>query len=359
MQSIPFLCSLKHQAVKIASKLNNVLQQEFPREGDMDYVWFNFKPSFEPTEENKPEWWSTCCKNKIPYVFVGINQEYKCYEVTVFFIKHVEQQEWLRLKTKLKKSLQFDGIEAKGPSEDTKEWFKKYNEEMHSPTYSPSDVINFLGNKNRSGFIRHKNGNFEKFKMNNICAYCNAGYGNNKPFPKNWKGLCKRCKQVQYCSRKCQRAHWSKHKKTCKEQKETFKKQKKKYKKEKKQHGKPAVTNTVLRFKDKESFAEWKRKNNKNLEFVEAVSIPVTEEIRGNLEPSKLSSSTNVVMGKIKRLDRVRVLRGETLECGIVDYVSDERIDYVVQGKKYTCDHNAVHSVSPYRGFTKGNSTNS
>ena len=148
-------------------------------------------------------------------------------------------------------------------------------------------------------------------------------------------------------------------KKHVRNKKKHLKSKKKKYKKEKKQHGKPAVTNTVLRFKDKESFAEWKRKNNKNLEFVEAVSIPVTEEIRGNLEPSKLSSSTNVVMGKIKRLDRVRVLRGETLECGIVDYVSDERIDYVVQGKKYTCDHNAVHSVSPYRGFTKGNSTNS
>ena len=59
-------------------------------------------------------------------------------------------------------------------------------------------------------------------------------------------------------------------------------------------HGKPAVTNTVLRFKDKESFAEWKRKNNKTIEFVEAVSIPVTEEIRANLEMSKLSFTSNL-----------------------------------------------------------------
>ena len=65
---------------------------------------------------------------------------------------------------------------------------------------------------------------------------------------------------------------------------------KKRYKKELKKYGKSTKKATVLNFKDKEEFEEWKRENNKDIEFVEAVNIPVTEEQRASMQTTKLSS---------------------------------------------------------------------
>tara|TARA_B100001093_G_scaffold514208_1_gene587735 strand:- start:2630 stop:3229 length:600 start_codon:yes stop_codon:yes gene_type:complete len=66
-------------------------------------------------------------------------------------------------------------------------------------------------------------------------------------------------------------------------------KQKKRYKKELKKYGKSTKKATVLKFKDKEEFEEWKRENNNDIEFVEAVNIPVTEEQRASMQTTKLS----------------------------------------------------------------------
>ena len=65
------------------------------------------------------------------------------------------------------------------------------------------------------------NGKTRVLKQIPICANCNKGYGKNPPFPRNNNGtccggICTRCKDVRYCSRDCQREHWSIHKKTCK-----------------------------------------------------------------------------------------------------------------------------------------------
>lgn len=52
--------------------------------------------------------------------------------------------------------------------------------------------------------------------MHKMCASCQAGYGINPPFPESGM-LCGGCKNVHYCDRKCQRAHWKEHKPKCKE----------------------------------------------------------------------------------------------------------------------------------------------
>jgi len=85
--------------------------------------------------------------------------------------------------------------------------------------------------------------------------------------------------------------------------------------------------------------------------YVKELSKVPTSELKKQVEAKKKRSR------KLKRLDRVRVLRGGTLEEGIVDRVTNDSIDYVVEGKKYTCDHTAVHSVSPYRGAKYGRIT--
>ena len=288
MQSLSLLAATKDQAVKAAIHLNNVLVKEFPLrstlfwECNMDFIWFNFEPNFAPTKENAPAWWSACTRNKMPYVYVGIRQEHNCYAVSVRGI-YVEAEAWPRLKGLLNDSLTFDGMESKPPTTHSQELFDKYNKHMKSGNYSPEEIQKFLTNPNRKGFVTDTSGKVHSFRMDNICAYCNAGYGNNKPFPPTGKGLCGRCKQVQYCSRECQKAHWPTHKKTCK-------KQKKRYKKELKKYGKSTKKATVLKFKDKEEFEEWKRENNKDIEFVEAVNIPVTEEQRASMQTTKLLS---------------------------------------------------------------------
>lgn len=288
MQSLSLLAATKDQAVKAAIHLNNVLVKEFPLrstlfwECNMDFIWLNFEPNFEPTKENAPAWWSACTRKKMPYVYVGIRQEHNCYTVSVRGI-YVEAEAWPRLKGLLNDSLTFDGMESKPPTTHSQELFDKYNKHMKSGNYSPEEIQKFLTNPNRKGFVTDTSGNVHSFRMDNICAYCNAGYGNNKPFPTTGKNLCGRCKQVQYCSRECQKAHWPTHKKTCK-------KQKKRYKKELKKYGKSTKKATVLNFKDKEEFEEWKRENNKDIEFVEAVNIPVTEEQRASMQTTKLSS---------------------------------------------------------------------
>ena len=143
----------------------------------------------------------------MPYVYVTIRQEHNCYAVSVRGI-YVEAEAWPRLKGLLNDSLTFDGMESKPPTTHSQELFDKYNKHMKSGNYSPEEIQKFLTNPNRKRFVVDKRGNVHSFRMDNICAYCNAGYGNNKPFPTTGKGLCGRCKQVQYCSRECQKAHW-------------------------------------------------------------------------------------------------------------------------------------------------------
>ena len=58
--------------------------------------------------------------------------------------------------------------------------------------------------------VLHKGAKDAK-RMLNQCAFCNA-----KP-PKGGPSFCKcsRCKEISYCSAKCQKLHWPQHKKVC------------------------------------------------------------------------------------------------------------------------------------------------
>ena len=296
MQSLSLLAATKDQAVKAAIRLHEVLVKEFPFPRKTDFIWFNFEPDVVPTKENAPEWWSACTRKKMPYVYVTIRQEHNCYVVSVRGI-YVEAEAWPRLKGLLNDSLTFDGMESKPPTTHSKESFDKYNKHMKSGNYSLEELIKFTNNPNRKRFAVDKRGDVRMYRRINICEYCNAGYGKNKPFPTTGKNLCGRCKQVQYCSRECQKAHWPTHKKTCK-------KQKKRYKKELKKYGNLTKKATVLNSKDKEEFEEWKRENNKDIVFVEAGNIPVTEEQRASMQTTKLSpkiSSHRVVPEDVMR----------------------------------------------------------
>ena len=52
-------------------------------------------------------------------------------------------------------------------------------------------------------------------KFDRICHACNAGYGNNPPFPPNGK-RCGGCANIYYCNVECQKKHWPTHKHECK-----------------------------------------------------------------------------------------------------------------------------------------------
>lgn len=286
MQSLSLLAATKDQAVKAAIHLNHVLVKEFPLrstlfcECNMDFIWFNFEPDVVPTKENAPAWWSACTRKKMPYVYVTIRQEHNCYAVSVRGI-YVEAEAWPRLKGLLDDSLTFNGITTTH-SQELFDRFAKYNNLIKSGNYSLEELIKFVNNPNRKRIAVDKRGNVHMYRRINICEYCNAGYGKNKPFPTTGKNLCGTCKQVQYCSRECQKADWPTHKKTCKEKKERYKEELKKY-------GNLTKKATVLNSKDKEEFEEWKRENDKDIVFVEAGNIPVTEEQRASMQTTKLS----------------------------------------------------------------------
>jgi len=304
MQSLSLLAATKDQAVKSAIHLNNVLVKEFPFrstlfcERNMDFIWFNLEPGVAPIKENAPAWWSACTQKKMPYVYVTIPQEHNCYAVSVRGI-YVEAEAWPRLKGLLEDSLTFDGMESTPTthSQELFDRFAKYNNHIKSGNYSLEELIKFTNNPNRKRFAVDKRGNVRTYRRINICEYCNAGYGKNKPFPTTGKGLCGNCKQVQYCSRECQKAHWPTHKKTCEKQKERYQEELKKYENLTKKA-------TVLNSKDKEEFEEWKRENNKDIVFVEAGNIPVTKEQRASMQTTKLSpkiSSHRVVPEDVMR----------------------------------------------------------
>ena len=82
---------------------------------------------------------------------------------------------------------------------------------------SPGEMMKFLsGPSGREKAFLDKNGNEVVAVMNKVCGACNKGYGLNPVFPEGGK-KCARCKQVHYCNRECQRAHWKTHKPNCKE----------------------------------------------------------------------------------------------------------------------------------------------
>jgi hypothetical protein len=81
------------------------------------------------------------------------------------------------------------------------------------------EALKMLGSDDLKKTVTDVDGKPHVWVTNNVCAYCNKGYGRNPPFPtvngKPTGGVCKRCKNVRYCSKACQRAHWSIHKTQC------------------------------------------------------------------------------------------------------------------------------------------------
>ena len=62
--------------------------------------------------------------------------------------------------------------------------------------------------KNSKLFVKWKNDVLNRKKYCSFC--CNGTYNRRKDFH-----VCKRCKNAYYCNKKCQKMHWSEHKKNC------------------------------------------------------------------------------------------------------------------------------------------------
>lgn len=90
------------------------------------------------------------------------------------------------------------------------EWHKRFHSNLKGESYkSEQEYARDIWRKTRK--LGRKSG---EIPDNDICANC---FATEKDIKKKGKTLlkCSSCKQITYCSRECQLAHWKKHKRLC------------------------------------------------------------------------------------------------------------------------------------------------